>query len=95
VIARLAGQLRCYEPERAEVAWARLRHLGARRARLTTEATAGVQQLRDLLDCVWPAVLDAAASPFRSASWLASLAVVLDRAAGDLSRACRLGRRKS
>ena len=82
VIARLAGQLRCYEPERAEVAWARLRHLGARRARLTTEATAGVQQLRDLLDCVWPAVLEASAIPFRSASWLASLAVVLDPAGG-------------
>jgi len=25
VIARLAGQLRCYEPERAEATWARLR----------------------------------------------------------------------
>jgi transposase len=91
VIARLAGQLRCYEPERAEVSWARLRHLGARRARLTTDATADVQRLRDLLDCVWPAVLEAAASPFRSASWQASLAVVLDRAAGDLGRVRRLG----
>jgi transposase len=91
VIARLAGQLRCYEPERAEVSWARLRHLGARRARLTTDATADVQRLRNLLDCVWPAVLEAAASPFRSASWQASLAVVLDRAAGDLGRVRRLG----
>jgi transposase len=91
VIARLAGELRCYEPERAEASWARLRHLGARRARLVTEATAGVQQLRDLLDCVWPAVLDASGSPFRSASWQASLAVVLDRAAGDLGRVRRLG----
>jgi transposase len=91
VIARLAAQLRCYEPERADATWARLRHLGARRARLVTDATAGVQQLRDLLDCVWPAVMDAAASPFRSASWQASLAVVLDRAAGDLSRVHRLG----
>src|SRR5829696_9347298 len=91
VIARLAGQLRCYEPERTDATWARLRHLGARRARLVTEATAGVQQLRDLLDCVWPGVLDASASPFRSASWQASLAVVLDRAAGDLGRVRRLG----
>jgi transposase len=91
VIARLAAQLRCYEPERADATWARLRHLGARRARLVVDATAGVQQLRDLLDCVWPAVLDAAASPFRSASWQASLAVVLDRAAGDLGRVRRLG----
>jgi transposase len=71
--------------------WARLRHLGARRARLTTDATAGVQQLRDLLACVWPAVLDASVSPFRSASWQASLAVVPDRAAGDLGRVRRLG----
>src|SRR5918995_414737 len=91
VIARLAAQLRCYEPERADATWARLRHLGARRVRLTTEATAGVQQVRDLLDCVWPAVLDASGSPFRSASWQASLAVVLDRAAGDLRRVQRLG----
>ena len=91
VIARLAAQLRCYQPERTDATWARLRHLGARRVRLTTDATAGVQQLRDLLDCVWPAVLDAAASPFRSASWQASLAVVLDRAAGDLGRVRRLG----
>jgi transposase len=91
VIARLAAQLRCYQPERTDATWARLRHLGARRVRLTTEATAGVQQLRDLLDCVWPAVLDAAGSPFRSASWQASLAVVLDRAAGDLGRVHRLG----
>ena len=60
MIARLAGQLRCYVPERTDAAWARLRHLGARRVRLVTDATAGVQQLRDLLDCVWPAVLDAA-----------------------------------
>ena len=91
VIARLATELRCYEPERTDATWARLRHLGARRARLVTEATAGVQQLRDLLDCVWPGVLDASASPFRSASWQASLAVVLDRAAGDLGRVRRLG----
>jgi transposase len=91
VIARLAAQLRCYVPERTDQAWARLRHLGARRVRLTTDATAAVQQLRDLLDCVWPAVLDAAGSPFRSASWQASLAVVLDRAAGDLGRGRRLG----
>ena len=50
-----------------------------------------MQQLRDLLDWVWPAVLDAAGSPFRSASWQTSLAVVLDRAGGDLGRVRRLG----
>jgi hypothetical protein len=47
--------------------------------------------LPDLLECVWPAVLAASGSPFRSASWRASLTVVLDRAAGDLSRVHRLG----
>jgi hypothetical protein len=72
-------------------AYARLRHLGARRNQLTTAATTGVQQLRDLLECVWPAVLDAAGAPFRSATWCAALAVVLDRCVGDLTRVRRLG----
>jgi hypothetical protein len=66
LIARLAAEWRCYEPERTDATWARLRHLGARRAALTTEATAAVQQLRDLLECVSPPVLAAAGSPFRS-----------------------------
>jgi transposase len=57
LIARLAGELRCYEPERASAVWARLRHLGARRNRLTTDATGQVNQIRDLLECAWPAVL--------------------------------------
>jgi len=91
IIARLAAQLCCYEPERSSEAYARLRHLGARRAQLTTAASAGAQQLRDLLECVWPVVLDAADAPFRSASWCAALAVVLDRCDGDLKRVRRLG----
>jgi transposase len=91
LIARLAAERRCYEPERIDVTWARLRHLGARRAALTTESTAAVQQLRDLLECVWPAVLAAAGSPFRSKTWCASLAVVLARCAGDPQRLRRLG----
>jgi transposase len=70
---------------------ARLRHLGARRCRLTTDATAQVNQIRDLLECAWPAVLAAARSPFRPASWRAALAVVPDRCAGDLARVRRLG----
>ena len=61
LIARLASELRCYEPERADAVWARLRHLGARRNQLTTAATAAVNQVRDLLECAWPAAL--AASP--------------------------------
>jgi len=91
LIARLAAELRCYEPERADVVWARLRHLGARRNQLTTGATGQVNQIRDLLECAWPAVLGAAGSPFRSVSWCAALAVVLDRCAGDLARVRRLG----
>src|SRR5690349_6506997 len=91
IIARLAAGLHCYEPERADAAWARLRHLGARRHQLTTSATAQVNQVRDLLECAWPAVLGASGSPFRSASWRAAVAVVLDRCAGDLARVRRLG----
>ena len=48
IIARLAAGLHCYEPERADAVWARLRHLGARRDQLTTSATAQVNQVRDL-----------------------------------------------
>ena len=90
IIARLAAGLHCYEPERADAVWARLRHLGARRHQLTTDATAEVNQIRDLLECAWPAVLGAAGSPFRSASWRAAVAV-LDRCAGELGRVRRLG----
>src|SRR5690348_15703087 len=79
LIARLASELRCYEPERADAVWARLRHLGARRSQLTTGATAAVNQIRDLAECAWPAALAAAGSPFRSVTWCASLAVVPDR----------------
>jgi transposase len=91
LIARLVAELRCYVPEGADETWARLRHLGARRARLVTESTACVQQLRDLLECAWPAVLGAAAQPFDSMSWQASLAVVLERANGDPCRLRRVG----
>jgi transposase len=76
LIARLASELRCYEPERAGAVWTRLRHLGARRNQLTTSATAAVNQIRDLLDCAWPAALAASPGPFRSVTWCASLAVV-------------------
>ena len=90
-IARLAAGLHCYEPERADAVWARLRHLGARRAQLTTDATAQVNQVRDLLEGAWPAVLTASGAPFRSSSWRAAVAVALDRGAGDLARVRRLG----
>jgi transposase len=92
LIARLVGQLHCYAPERAEETWAALRQLGARREELITQATRCVQQLRDLLDCVWPAVLGAAGSPFDSTNWCAALAVVLGRCDGDPRRLAGGGR---
>ena len=91
LIARLVAQLDCYPPERADETWAQLRQQGAYRDRLITEATASVQQLRDLLECAWPAVLAAAAQPFDSVNWCAALAVVLKRCNGDPRRLARLG----
>ena len=94
LIARLTAQLRCYLPEPADettATWARLRHLGTRRHKLLTQTTAGIQEARDLLECVWPTALEAAAQPFRSQTWVAAMSVVLDRDAGDLDRTRRLG----
>ena len=73
IIARLVTKLRCYLPERAEPAWARLRYLGARRVGLVADATAARQQVRDLLECAWPAALQASGEPFKSKSWLAAI----------------------
>jgi transposase len=84
LIARLAAQLHCYLPEQAGQQWARLRHLGARRSRLIESATACGQQLRDLLEVAWPAVLSAAADPLGSATWLACVSVALEGCDGDL-----------
>jgi transposase len=91
LIARLTAQLRCYVPEPVEETWARLRHLGARREQLITEVTGQVQQIRDLLECVWPAALDTARQPFRSRTWTAALEVVVDRDRGEFARTRRLG----
>jgi transposase len=91
IIARLTAQLRCYEPEPVDETWARLRHLGTRREQLISETSGQVQQMRDLLECVWPAALDCAQQPFRSHTWIAALQVILERDAGDLSRTRRLG----
>jgi transposase len=87
IIARLVTELRCYLPERPDPTWARLRHLGARRVALTVAAGSARQQVRDLLECAWPAVLGAAGKPMGSASWLAAVTVVCDRvgASGDLA----------
>src|SRR6476469_1556367 len=91
LIARLTAHLRCYVPEPVEETWGRLRHLGARRERLIVEAGSQVQQIRDLLECVWPAALDTANWPFRSKTWAAALWVILDRDGGDFTRTRRLG----
>jgi transposase len=71
--------------------WGRLRHLGARREQLLAESTIHVQQMRDLLECVWPASLDTAKQPFRWATWPAAMSVILDRDGADLARTRRLG----
>jgi transposase len=91
LIARLTAELRCYVPEPVDETWGRLRHLGARREQLITEMVSQVQQIRALLECVWPAALDTAQQPFRSQSWVAALSVVCDRDGGDLNRTRRLG----
>ena len=93
IIARLVTELRCYLPERAEPAWARLRHLGARRAGLVTDTIAARQQVTDLLEGAWPAALQAAGKPMKSKSWQAAMTVLLDRVgtSGDLSVIRRWG----
>lgn len=91
LIARLTAQLRCYEPEPVDETWARLRHLGARREQLITEINGQLQQMRDLLECVWPAALDCTQQPFRSNTWIAALSVIADRDSGNLARTRRLG----
>ena len=91
IIARLTAQLRCYVPEPVDETWGRLRHLGARREQLLVEIGSQVQQMRALLECVWPASLEAAKYPFRSVTWVAGVSVVVDRDGGDLARTRRLG----
>jgi transposase len=93
IIARLVTELRCYLPERAEPAWARLRHLGARRAGLVTDTTAARQQITDLLECAWPAALEAAGEPMKAKIWLAAMTALLDRVgtSGDLTVIRRWG----
>lgn len=91
LIARLTAQLRCYLPEPVDETWGRLRHLGTRREQLLDEHVSCVQQIRDLLECVWPAAVNTAAQPFKSATWVAALHVVMTRDGGDLARTRRLG----
>jgi transposase len=67
LIVRFTAQMRCYVPEPVDETWALLRHLGARREQLLTEVGSQVQQVRDLLECVWPAALDTARQQTSSA----------------------------
>ena len=75
IIARLVTELRCYLPERAEPA------LGAAAAPRRPPGPAGHRRHRgspagpDLLECAWPAALDAAGKPLESKSWLAAMTV--------------------
>ena len=91
LIARLTAQLRCYAPEPVDETWGRLRHLGARREELIVANVAQIQQIRDLLECVWPAALETARQPFRSQTWAAAMSLIVDRDGGDLDRTRRLG----
>lgn len=93
IIARLVAELRCYLPERTTPVYARLRHLGARRVELTVQVGAARQQIRDLLECAWPAALTAASQPLDATSWRAALAVAVDRigTGGELDELRRYG----
>jgi transposase len=94
LIGKLITRLDCYLPERADAQWARLRHLGARRGRLVTEATACGQQVADLLSCAWPAALECAAKPLESTTWLACLSVITGRCNGNLTKIRKMGRER-
>jgi hypothetical protein len=95
LIARLMAQLRCYVPEPADEMRGRLRHLGTRREQLITEAGSQIQQMRNLLECVWPAALDTARQPFRSRTQMAALQVITSRDLEDFGRTRRLGAARS
>jgi transposase len=91
LIARLARELHCYEPEYLQGGWAELRDEGRRRAQLITTATAAKQLLRDKLGLVAPALLESACEPFDSPTWLASLEVALDNCGGDPAAMTAIG----
>jgi transposase len=94
LIGKLVVRLDCYLPERADVEWARLRHLGARRFALVADVTSCMLQAGDLLGCAWPAPLSAAARPLESVSWLAGMTVITSRCCGKPSRLRKMGYEK-
>ncbi len=62
-----------------------------RREQLIVEMVSHIQQIRALLECVWPASLDTAQYPFGSKTWAAAMTVICDRDGADLARTRRLG----
>jgi transposase len=80
IIARRVADRHCYIPYALEGDWCRLRHLGARRNDQLVEAGSARQQLRDLLECVWPAALHTAGDPLDAMTWRAAMAVSCDPA---------------
>ena len=62
-----------------------------RREQLLDEHVACVQQIRDLLECVWPAAVTTAQQPFKSHTWVAAMHVLMTRDGGDFTRTRRLG----
>ena len=50
-----------------------------------------VQQIRDPLECVWPAAVTTAQQPLKSHTWLAAMHVIMTRDSGDFTRTSRLG----
>ncbi|HEY8045643.1 MAG TPA: IS110 family transposase [Streptosporangiaceae bacterium] len=91
LIGKLVIRLDCYLPERAGEAWARLRHLGARRLGLVADVVSCRAQVQDLLACAWPAALGVAARPLESVTWLAAMGVITDRCCGDPARLRKMG----
>lgn len=92
LIARLTAQLRCYIPKPVDETWGRLRHLGARREHLIVETVSQVQQIRDLLECVWPAAPERQpTTPSAPGPGPRPLTIIPERDGGDLRRTARLG----
>jgi transposase len=91
LIGKLVIRLDCYLPERADQAWARLRHLGARRFALVGDVVSCMQQVGDLLACAWPAALGVSARPLESTTWLAAMGAITDRCNGDPARLRKMG----
>jgi hypothetical protein len=99
ILGQLAGQRSmpfvCVQP--SMTAWARRSEdltfdkTDEKDAVLIARLTAQLQQMRALLECVWPASLDTAKYPFRSRTWAAAMSVVCERDGGDLARTQRLG----